>query len=90
MLIINVVINTIRGFLLGFYIFRGERIRDNYIRDCKLGIYMVVQKTTWMICFMFKELFSFFMKLVLGGISQFNCHLLILNMHGSYVSLKAI
>jgi hypothetical protein len=51
---------------------------------------MVVQKKTCMICFLFKELFSFFMKLVLGGISQSNRHLLILNMHGSHVSLEAI
>ncbi len=51
---------------------------------------MVVQKQTWMTCFMFKELFSFFMKSILGGISQFNHHLLILNGHGSHVNLEAI
>ncbi len=33
---------------------------------------------------------SFFKRLVLGGISQTNCHLLILDGHGSHVILKAI
>jgi hypothetical protein len=50
---------------------------------------MVVQKKTWTICFLFKVFFHFFIKLVLGGISQSNHHLLILDGHGSHV-LEAI
>ncbi len=45
-------------------------------------------KKAWMIYFMFKEFFSFFIKSILGGISQFTHHLLILNGHGSHVILK--
>jgi hypothetical protein len=84
------LLSTLQKVSIRIYIFRGERIRENYIKDCKLGIYMVVQKQTWMTCFMFKELFSFFMKSILGGISQFNHHLFILNGHGSHVNLEAI
>lgn len=84
------LLSTLQKVSIRIYIFRGERIRENYIKDCNLGIYMVVQKQTWMTCFMFKELFSFFMKSILGGISQFNHHLLILNGHGSHVNLEAI
>jgi len=51
---------------------------------------MTMQKNAWMTCFLFKEFLSFFIKLVLGGISQSNHHLLILNGHGSYVTLEAI
>jgi hypothetical protein len=38
----------------------------------------------------FKEFLSFFKKLVLGGISPNNCHLLALDGHGSHVTLKVI
>jgi hypothetical protein len=34
-LIVNCVVNDDGGILLGFYIFRGERLRDDYIRLCK-------------------------------------------------------
>jgi hypothetical protein len=44
----------------------------------------------WMTTFLFKEFFSFFKKSILGGISQTNQHLLILDGHGSHVSLEAI
>jgi hypothetical protein len=35
-LIIKYAINDAWGFLLRFYIFKGERIKDDCIRDCKL------------------------------------------------------
>ncbi len=37
-----------------------------------------------------KGVFSFFKRSIVGGISQTNCHLLILNGHRSHVTLKAI
>jgi len=48
------------------------------------------KKIKWTICFLFKGFFSFFIKLVPGGISQSNHHLLILDGHGSHVILEAI
>jgi hypothetical protein len=50
---------------------------------------MIVQKNAQMTCFLFKEFLSFFIKLVLGGISQSNHHLFILNGHGSHVTLES-
>jgi hypothetical protein len=41
-LTINCVVNVVKGVLLGFYIFRNERVRDDYIRLCKLCIYMAM------------------------------------------------
>jgi len=29
-------------YLPGFYIFRGERLRDDYIKECKTWTYMVM------------------------------------------------
>jgi hypothetical protein len=79
--------NAVEGLIPGFYIFRGERIKVDYIKHCKFGTCMVVQTKTWMTSFLFKEFSSFFKRLIPGGISPNNCHLLILDGHGSHVSL---
>jgi hypothetical protein len=34
-LMVNCVVNVTRNYLLGFYIFKSEWIRDNYIKMCK-------------------------------------------------------
>jgi hypothetical protein len=41
-LIINYVVNAIRGSLPRFYIFRGYTIKENYIKHCKEGTCMVI------------------------------------------------
>jgi len=41
-LIINCVVNVTRCVLLGFYIFKGEKLQDDYIKFRKLGIYMAM------------------------------------------------
>jgi hypothetical protein len=51
---------------------------------------MAMQTKAWMTSFLFKEFLSFFKDYVQGGISQTNHHLLILDGHGSHVTLKAI
>jgi len=43
-----------------------------------------------MTSFLFKEFLSFFKRSIPSGIFQSNQHLLILNGHGSHVTLKAI
>ncbi len=53
-MIVNCVINVIGGVLLGFYIFKGERIKEDYIQQYKLGSCMAMQKNTWMTCYLFK------------------------------------
>jgi hypothetical protein len=51
---------------------------------------MAVQTKAWIISFLFKEFLSFFKSSILGGIFPSNHHLLILDGHGSHVSLEAI
>jgi IS4 transposase len=85
-LTINYAINVTGGVLLGLYIFKGERLRDDYIALCKPGTCMVMQKRAWMTTFLFKEFLSFFNKLGANGMSFNNQHLLILNGHGSHVT----
>jgi hypothetical protein len=43
-MIVNCVVNAVGGVLPSFYIFKGERIKEDYIQQCKLGSYMAMQK----------------------------------------------
>ncbi len=83
-------INATWRLILRFYIFQGERIRDDYFKHCKFGTCMVVQTKAWIISFLLKEFLSFFKRSIPSGISPSNRHLLILDGHGSHVSLEAI
>jgi len=51
---------------------------------------MAMQKKTWMITFLFKEFLSFFKRSIPSGVSFTNRHLLILDGHGSHVTLEVI
>jgi hypothetical protein len=51
---------------------------------------MAMQTKAWMTSFFFKEFFSFFKDFILGGISHTNHHLLVLDGHGSHVTLEAL
>jgi len=84
------VVNVVGTTLPGFYIFRGERICDNYIQFYKLGTYMAMQSKAWMTTFLFKEFLYFFKRSISSGISLTNRHLLILDGHGSHVTLETI
>jgi hypothetical protein len=76
--------------MLGFYIFQGEIIRDDYIKHSKFGTCMAIQTKAWITNFLFKEFLSFFKRSILGGSFLSNHHLLIINGHGSHVNLEAI
>jgi hypothetical protein len=89
-LIVNYVVNVVVGILLGFYIFKGGRLRDDYIRLCKPYTCMVMQKRTWTTIFLFKEFISFFNKLVPVGVSLNNQHLLFLDGYGGHVTIEVI
>jgi hypothetical protein len=82
--------NVTRFVLLRLYIFRGERLWDDYIKFYKLGICMAMQKKPWMTSFLFKEFVLFFKKYVLGQVSFTNKHLLILDGHENHVTLETI
>ncbi len=61
-LTINCVVNVARDVLPGFYIFKGESLRDDYIKLCKSGTCMAMHKRAWIIDFLFKEFLSFFKR----------------------------
>jgi hypothetical protein len=83
--IVNCFINATSVFIPNFFIFKGETIKDDYIK-------IIGQERAWQ-CktfFLFKECLSFFVNLVLKGIFQSNMHILILDGHGSHVTLETI
>jgi hypothetical protein len=86
----NCVANVAKGLIPKFYIFRGERTKDDYIKHYKFGTCMAIKTKTWMTNFLFKEFLSFFKRSIINGISPSNHHLLILNGHGSHVNLEII
>jgi hypothetical protein len=87
---VNYEVNVTRTTLPRFYIFRGERICDDYIQLYKLGTCMAIQSKAWMTTFLFKEFLFFFKRFIPSGISITNKHLLILDGHGSHVTIETI
>jgi hypothetical protein len=87
---INYVINIARLALPRFHIFRGKRLKDDYIKLCKSGTCMAMQSKAWITSFMYKKFLLFFKRFILGGISQIKCHLSIMDRHGSHVIVEAI
>jgi hypothetical protein len=49
-----------------------------------------MQSKTWMMSFLFKEFLSFFKRSIPKDIFQSNLHLLVLDGHGSHVTLETI
>jgi hypothetical protein len=67
-----------------------KALKDDYIKLCKLGTCMAMHKRAWMIAFLFKEFLSLFKRSIPSGVSLTNKHSLILNGHGSCVTLESI
>jgi hypothetical protein len=55
---------------------------------CRPSTCMEMQNKAWMTTYLFSKFLAFFKKSILSGISQTNHHMLILNGHGSHVTLK--
>jgi len=51
---------------------------------------MVMHKKAWMTTYLFKQWLVFFYKFILGGGFQGNQHLLILNGHGSHITIQTL
>jgi hypothetical protein len=79
-LIVNYVVNVTKGFLQRVFIFKGEMIIDDYIKNCK-------SRTRWQCK---KNTRSNFLSFFPISISQINMHLLILNGHGSHVTFEVM
>ena len=48
-------INTARHHIPNFYIFKGKKIRENYIVHCKDQATMAMQPEAWMTQFLFSK-----------------------------------
>jgi hypothetical protein len=53
------MVNATKIALSQFYIFKIERIHDNYIQLCKPRTYMAMQSKAWMITFLPKSFYVF-------------------------------
>jgi hypothetical protein len=87
---INYEINDVGGVIPKFYIFKGGKSLNDYIKFSTPKIYMIMPKKAWIIFFLLKEFLSIFKKFVQGGVSFTNRCLLVMNGHGSHVTLKTI
>jgi hypothetical protein len=89
-LIVNCVINVARATLLAFYIFKGSRMQENYIWDCRPGICMVMNNFFgWQLTILNNGWF-FFCRYILRGVYEYNWHLLNLDGHGFHATIQAL
>ncbi|KAI5082358.1 hypothetical protein GOP47_0002101 [Adiantum capillus-veneris] len=73
-----------------YYIFKGSRITMNYIQHCEPGAAMAMQKKAWMTGELFQAWLEHFDNAITQTMGKGNRHLLILDGHGSHVSLDVI
>ncbi len=84
---LSICVNVVKIFLLVFYIFKWERLHDDYIQLCKpKDIWLYIKKK--MIKFISKKWLYYFYRLIPNGISLSNRHLLVLNGYKFHVHLK--
>jgi hypothetical protein len=85
-------VNARGGSIPNFYIFKGKRMRRNYIAHCEASATMAMQTKAWMTGFLFSSWIAHFVKALesRGGISPTNRHLLILDGHNSHVTLDVV
>ena len=83
--------NAVGHSIPNFYIFKSKR-KKNYILKCEPGACMAMQPNGWMTAFLFSAWISHFTTVVQEryGLSQENRHLLILDRHGSHVTLEVV
>jgi hypothetical protein len=61
------LVNIVGTTLPTFYIFKGSRMQEDYIRDYRLGTCMAMQKKTWMTTYLFKQWLAFFYRSIPRG-----------------------
>ena len=85
-------VNAAGDHIPGFYIFRGKRLRSNYVLHCEDGAAKAIQRKAWMTATLFSHWISHFIRCLQskGGISQGRRHLLILDGHNSHVTLEVV
>ena len=85
-------VNAVGEHIPRFYIFRGKRLRSNYVIHCEDGAAMAMQTKAWMTATLFSHWISHFVQCLerKRGISQDRRHLLILDGHNSHVTLEVV
>jgi hypothetical protein len=85
-------INAAGDYLPSFYIFRGKLFQRDFKKGCEEGATMGMQEKAWMTAHLFKAWIDHFVKHVnkRNGISPMNRHLLILDGHGSHVTMEVV
>ena len=85
-------VNAIGDHVPNFYIFKRKRKSRNYIIRCEPEAVFAMQQNGWMIAFLFLTWISRFLSIIgeRYGISEENRHLLVLDGHGSHVTLEVV
>jgi hypothetical protein len=85
-------INAVGQSIPGFYIFKGKRMREDYIAQCEDEVSMAMQPEAWMTSILFSHWISHFIKALESrrGISLENRHLMIVDGHNSHVILEVV
>jgi hypothetical protein len=88
-----VCINAAGYHIPSFYIFRGKSFQRDYIKQCEDNASMAMQAKAWMTGHLFKSWIGHFVKNVHDSglsISPTCRHLLILDGHGSHVTMDVV
>ena len=84
--------NATEEYIPHFFIFKGKRMYMIYIERCETNSTIAMQEKTWMTGRLFSSWISHFVKSSdsRGSISPTNKHLLIMDGHGSHVTLELV
>jgi hypothetical protein len=85
-------VNAVGQYIPHFFIFKDKRMRRNYIQRCESNSTMAMPEKAWMTGRLFSSWISHFVKSLdsQGGISPTNRHLLIMDGHGSHITLEVV
>ena len=85
-------VNAAGDHIPSLYIFRGKRLRSNYVIHCEDETTMAMQTKAWMIATLFSYWISHFIRCLerKGGILHERWHLLILDGYNSHVTLEVV
>ncbi|MCO5587825.1 hypothetical protein L7F22_041777 [Adiantum nelumboides] len=83
-------VNATGDAVPSYYIFKGCSIRGNYIQNCELGAMMAAQKKAWMTGELFSAWLHHFNEWITKTVGKSSRHLLILDGHGSHVTLDVV
>jgi hypothetical protein len=88
-----VCVNAASFHIPNFYIFRGKSFQRDYIKQCEDNASMAMQEKAWMTGHLFKSWIGHFVKNIRDcglQISPLCRHLLILDGHGSHVTMDVV